>query len=49
MSYQDAEDYGYQRGRCPDCGRTIWSDTSGFDCPCGWTNVEEEEEDEPNL
>ncbi len=34
-----AEDLGYQRGRCPHCGRTIWSDTSVFECSCGYSNI----------
>jgi len=28
--------YGYIKGHCPRCGRTVWSDTGYFECPfCG--------------
>mgnify|MGYP001615680103 CR=1 FL=1 len=45
-----AESYGYQRGRCPRCHRTVWSDTSVFECSyCGLNSgdgesTEDEEE-----
>jgi len=41
-----AESYGYQRGRCPRCKRTVWSDTPAFECPCGWNNLPPEDESE---
>lgn len=41
-----ADKYGYQHGKCPRCHRSIWSDTSVFDCVCGWTN--EPEENQPD-
>jgi hypothetical protein len=44
-----ADQYGYQRGRCPKCGRTVWSDTASFDCSCGWRDEPEPEESEADL
>jgi len=31
-----ADDHGYQKGSCPRCHRTCWSDTGRFECShCG--------------
>jgi hypothetical protein len=30
------DDHGYQRGKCPRCGRVVWSDTCRFECVCGY-------------
>jgi hypothetical protein len=41
-----AETYGMRRFRCPRCQRSNYADGAP-ECPCGWTDVpEEEEEDE---
>jgi ribosomal protein L37AE/L43A len=49
---ESAESYGYQKGSCPRCHRTCWSDTGVFECShCGLDSgadePEEEEEEEP--
>jgi hypothetical protein len=43
---ESAESYGYQRGSCPRCHRTVWSDTPVFECVCGCNNLPEEVEEE---
>lgn len=45
---EDAEERGHRRGRCPNCGRGIWSEDTGyFECPsCGPEPVEHREEDD---
>jgi hypothetical protein len=41
-----AESYGMRRFRCPRCHHSNYADGAP-ECPCGWTAVpEEEEEDE---
>ena len=41
-----ADDYGYQSGKCPRCHRTVWSDTTVFECSCGFNNIPEEDQEE---